>query len=72
MSHNNDISASFMDLASLINDFLEYLEIERNVSKLTIRNYRHYLERFLGFMTGVSPSASPVVVTPDGFVQKPK
>lgn len=27
-------------------DFLEYLEIEKNCSKLTIRDYRHYLEVF--------------------------
>ena len=27
-------------------DYLEHLEVERNVSRLTIRNYRHYLERF--------------------------
>ncbi len=26
--------------------FLEYLEVERNVSRLTIRNYGHYLRRF--------------------------
>jgi site-specific recombinase XerD len=26
--------------------FLESLEVEKNVSKLTIRNYRHYLNRF--------------------------
>jgi site-specific recombinase XerD len=26
--------------------FLEYLEVERNVSKLTIRNYNHYLRKF--------------------------
>jgi site-specific recombinase XerD len=31
------------DLATLIRQFLEYLEIERNCSKLTIRNYLHYL-----------------------------
>src|SRR4029078_5221371 len=29
-----------------INTFLEYLEIEKNASKLTTRNYRHYLKRF--------------------------
>lgn len=29
-----------------INDFLEYLEIEKNASKLTIRDYRHYLTSF--------------------------
>jgi site-specific recombinase XerD len=27
-------------------DFLEHLEVERNVSQLTIRNYGHYLRRF--------------------------
>jgi site-specific recombinase XerD len=29
--------------------FLEYLEIERNRSKLTLRNYDHYLKRFVDF-----------------------
>ncbi|MBI4078719.1 MAG: tyrosine-type recombinase/integrase [Candidatus Levybacteria bacterium] len=33
-------------LPELINQFLEYLEIERNCSKLTIRDYRHYLTTF--------------------------
>jgi site-specific recombinase XerD len=33
-------------LHGLINEFLEYLEIEKNCSKLTIRDYRHYLEVF--------------------------
>lgn len=27
--------------------FIEHLEVERNVSQLTIRNYRHYLEKFV-------------------------
>lgn len=35
-----------MDLTALIEEFLEYLEIERNLSPLTIRDYRHYLEFF--------------------------
>lgn len=48
-----------MDLNSLLIDFLEYLEIERNVSKLTIRNYKHYLERFLFFMAGSPASPLP-------------
>jgi len=34
-------------LKNYIKDFLEYLEIERNCSKLTQRNYQHYLYRFL-------------------------
>lgn len=29
--------------------FLEYLEIERNRSKMTLRNYDHYLRRFVDF-----------------------
>ena len=33
-------------LLKLIDEFLEYLEIEKNCSKLTIRDYRHYLETF--------------------------
>ncbi len=32
-------------------NFLEHLEVERNVSKLTIRNYRHYLSRFADWFT---------------------
>lgn len=39
-----------MDLEKLVKDFLEYLEIERNVSQLTIRNYAHYLHRFLAHL----------------------
>lgn len=34
------------ELSDLINQFLEYLEIEKNCSKLTIRDYRHYLDVF--------------------------
>lgn len=45
-----------MKLSKLITDFLEYLEIERNASQLTIRNYDHYLRRFLEFAGDVSPA----------------
>jgi len=34
-------------LPKLTTDFLEYLEIEKNSSKLTIRDYRHYLDVFI-------------------------
>ena len=30
--------------------FFEYLEIEKNVSFLTIRNYKHYLQRFINWL----------------------
>lgn len=47
-----------MNLSQLVHEFLEYLEIERNVSPLTIRNYDHYLSRFLDFLV-TSPLAVP-------------
>lgn len=47
-------------IQDLITDFLEYLQIERNVSPLTIRNYRHYLERFNNWFAGVSSTPPDV------------
>lgn len=44
-----------MTLSSLITDFLEYLRLERNASALTIRNYDHYLKRFLEFSGEIAP-----------------
>ncbi len=44
-----------MTLSALIADFLEYLELERNASQLTIRNYDHYLKRFLEFAGDIEP-----------------
>lgn len=52
-----------MNLEKLIGEFLEHLEIERNVSKLTIRNYRHYLYRVLGFLASQIPSPSQNVAS---------
>ncbi len=37
-------------LDNLIRDFLEYCEIEKGHSELTIRNYEHYLYRFLEYL----------------------
>jgi len=45
-----ETSASNNDLKILVNDFLEYLVIEKSLSILTIRNYRHYLTRFLSWL----------------------
>lgn len=44
-----------MTLSILITDFLEYLELERNASQLTIKNYDHYLKRFLVFAGDIEP-----------------
>jgi len=45
-------------LPELISQFLEYLEIEKNCSKLTIRDYRHYLEVFEKWFTSSLPDGS--------------
>ncbi len=46
-----------MTLSALITDFLEYLELEKNASQRTIKNYDHYLRRFLVFAGEIEPSA---------------
>lgn len=51
LTHYQDL-AKVVDMPKLspfleqINEYLEYLEIEKNCSKLTIRSYRHYLMIF--------------------------
>ncbi|OGH47517.1 MAG: hypothetical protein A3A51_02935 [Candidatus Levybacteria bacterium RIFCSPLOWO2_01_FULL_39_10] len=45
-------------LTKHINEFLEYLEIEKNCSKLTIRDYRHYLDVFKKWYIDNIPSKS--------------
>jgi site-specific recombinase XerD len=42
-------------LAKQIDNFLEYLEIEKNSSKLTIRNYRYYLSVFHDWYSSTLP-----------------
>lgn len=44
------------NLEKLIEEFLQYLEIEKNCSPLTIRNYRHYLTRFSTWILENSPT----------------
>jgi site-specific recombinase XerD len=50
------------DLSAEIRRFLEYLEIERNCSRLTIRNYLHYLEELVKYLSvdGKIPKLSDV------------
>lgn len=45
-----------MNLKELKNQFLEYLEIEKNRSARTVVNYDHYLNRFLDFARVNEPS----------------
>lgn len=51
-----------MKLDKLITDFLEYLEIEKNRSQLTIRNYDFYLRRFLIWLGEPNASAKDITV----------
>jgi site-specific recombinase XerD len=48
-----------------INTFLEYLEIEKNSSKLTIRNYRFYLKRFSEWLAINHPQITLKKITVD-------
>lgn len=55
-----------MNLRDLIQDFLEYCEIEKGHSELTVRNYGHYLNRFVDFLEeGKSRSATAKTITLD-------
>lgn len=44
------------DLKTLKNDYLEYLEIERNRSRKTVENYGRYLDRFVRFSKATAVS----------------
>jgi len=48
-----------MPLESLVAEFLEYLEIEKGCSPLTIQRYRHYLGRFATWVTENSSVVEP-------------
>ena len=53
-SHHTSLS----EIEKQVNIFLEYLEIEKNASKLTIRNYRFYLMRFVQWLASEQPQIS--------------
>jgi site-specific recombinase XerD len=45
-----DIPPNQSEIAKKVQEFLDYLQVERGSSPLTIRNYRHYLNRFMKWM----------------------
>lgn len=53
------------ELEKYIQQFLEYLEVEKSVSPLTIRNYSHYLRRFAGWLKKSNPAPKLSDVTQD-------
>ena len=48
-----------------IEDYLDYLNIEKGSSSLTIRNYRHYLTRFSHWIIGQNMDVTPEDITPE-------
>lgn len=48
-----------MNVQEAVIKFLDYLDIERNCSRLTIRNYKHYLHRFINFLRIYNLQLSP-------------
>lgn len=50
------------NLTSLVDDFLQYLIVEKSLSPLTIREYKHYLHRFLCWMENSSFPLSPASI----------
>ena len=48
-----------MSLDLLITEFLEYLEIQKGCSSLTVRRYRHYLRRFHSWLSENSSVTKP-------------
>lgn len=46
------------ELQKYIQQYLEYLEVEKNSSKLTIRNYKFYLNRFADWFSSTQPGKS--------------
>ena len=51
------------DLPALVEEFLEYLEVEKNLSRLTIRDYRQYLNFFVDWQAENSPILKPEGIT---------
>jgi site-specific recombinase XerD len=53
------------DVQKLIDQYLEYLEIERNCSRLTVRNYRFYLKRFFDWFKKTHQSLNVIDINSD-------
>jgi len=49
--------ARLSSLESLVSDFLEYMEVSRGRSPLTVQRYAHYLRRFCEWLGGNLPNA---------------
>lgn len=57
--------AAQSEIAGKTEEFLEYLQVERGASPLTLRNYRHYLTRFNSFLEKEGIRQSLKDINPD-------
>ncbi len=55
----NELPVPKNNLQVLADEFLQYLLVEKSLSVLTIRNYRHYIHRFIAWMTEKSVPLLP-------------
>lgn len=53
------------ELGKKINEYLEYLEVEKGSSPLTIRNYKHYLNRYINWLTNAGIRLNLVDINPE-------
>ncbi len=53
------------EIGKKVNDFLDYLQVERGSSPLTIRNYKHYLTRFENWMESQNIRENLIDINPD-------
>ena len=59
------IMSDNLRLNRLLIDFLEYLEVERQLSGFTIRNYHHYLRRFIDWYISSYKDDAPKSISID-------
>ncbi|HIE16776.1 MAG TPA: hypothetical protein EYP71_01085 [Dehalococcoidia bacterium] len=59
------LSNGAVTLGPLVDDFLEYLEVEKGRAALTIREYRHYLSRFLSWLDDNAKVTNPSDINPE-------
>lgn len=52
-------------LSIKISDFLDYLEVEKGSSPLTLRNYQHYLKRFHKWLVEAHITPTPEAIDPE-------
>lgn len=58
-------SDNLSEIDRMIGNFLEYLEVEKGSSPLTIRNYKHYLNRFSLWLTSEGVRLRLVDINPE-------